>query len=175
MQWAEQGAEIGMRYVVIPRTLCFVLNQNQLLLLRGAPHKRLWANKLNGIGGHIEAGETPYECACRELYEEAGLEVPDLQLRGIVHISSDTESAGIMLFVYVGHVLSSQVYASSEGSLEWHPVQALPASELVEDLPELIPQVLAARNGQIVYGLYQADKNGRMTFQFMTIGESNAN
>jgi 8-oxo-dGTP diphosphatase len=36
----------------------------------------LWQlGKLNGIGGHIEAGETPVEAMVREFREEAGVEV----------------------------------------------------------------------------------------------------
>lgn len=34
------------------------------------------AGKLNGIGGHIELGETPHECMVREFQEETGVLVP---------------------------------------------------------------------------------------------------
>lgn len=35
------------------------------------------AGFLNGIGGHIEPGETPHECMVREFREEAGVLVPE--------------------------------------------------------------------------------------------------
>jgi len=166
MRWEEQGTRMSTRHAVIPRTLCFILYHDDVLLLRGAPDKRLWSGKLNGIGGHVEADETPYAGAWREVQEESGLEVLDLCLRGIVHISSSTEPEGIMLFVYVGHADSQQVYPSVEGSLEWYPLRELPEDELVEDLVELIPRVVAAKAGQIVYGLYRPDSAGWMTFHF---------
>jgi 8-oxo-dGTP diphosphatase len=34
------------------------------------------AGKLNGVGGHIEEGETAKEAMVREFYEEAGVEIP---------------------------------------------------------------------------------------------------
>lgn len=165
MRWSEQGASSG-RYAVIPRSLCFLVNQGDVLLLRGAPSKRLWANKLNGIGGHLEPGETPIEGARREISEECGIEAPALKLRGIVHVCAPKDAQGIMLFVYVGNTTSRTVWSGPEGRLEWHPLEALPEQELVEDLPELIPRVITAQEGELVYGLYTPDASGRMTFHF---------
>ncbi|NLX42660.1 MAG: NUDIX domain-containing protein, partial [Chloroflexi bacterium] len=73
MRFDEQGTMNTTRYLVVPRTLCFISTESQLLLLRGAPDKRLWANLLNGLGGHLEPGEDPLSGARRELCEEAGL------------------------------------------------------------------------------------------------------
>ena len=42
------------------------------------------AGKWNGLGGKLENGETPEECAIREIYEESGLWVKDLHLKGII-------------------------------------------------------------------------------------------
>ena len=54
MRFEEQGTIGNTRYSVVPRTLSFVLCGSLLLLLRGTPSKRLWANRLNGLGGHLE-------------------------------------------------------------------------------------------------------------------------
>jgi len=171
MRWTDQGSG-GGRYAVIPRSLCFLVHSDAILLLRGAPTKRLWANKLNGIGGHIEPGETPLEGARREIREECGIEPPDLELRGIVHVCPSQQGNGIMLFVYVGFALSRAVHSGAEGNLEWHPLLALPVNELVEDLPELIPRVLTAWDGEIVYGMYEPDGDERMVFHFTQDGDA---
>ena len=55
------------RYTVIPRVLIFPFaSDGKVLLLKGAPHKRIWAGLWNGIGGHVEAGESIIQAAQRE-------------------------------------------------------------------------------------------------------------
>ena len=51
-------------------TVCFLFrNEDILMLLRNKPpNQGLW----NGVGGHIELGESPYESCLREVKEEAG-------------------------------------------------------------------------------------------------------
>lgn len=157
------------RYQVSPRTLSFVLCGQQVLLLRGAPDKRLWPNRLNGIGGHVEANEDVYSAARREIIEETGLEVDRLQLCAIVNIPTSTPNRGILLFVFRAEVETAKVHPSEEGKLKWFPVNALPAlSELVEDLPILLPRVLAiAPDAPPIFGLYQYDNSGRLRVTFM--------
>jgi 8-oxo-dGTP diphosphatase len=60
----EQGLTDD-RYVVVPRTLIFIKRENSVLLLKGAPDKRLWANLYNGVGGHVERGKDVLSAARR--------------------------------------------------------------------------------------------------------------
>ena len=70
MPVSEQGVTLD-RYMLIPRTMIFLRRGNSYLLLKGAPTKRLWAGKYNGLGGHVEMGEDVLSSAKRELQEEA--------------------------------------------------------------------------------------------------------
>jgi 8-oxo-dGTP diphosphatase len=165
MQWADQRSNQPGCYLASPRTLSFIIYGDEVLLLRGAPHKKLWAGLLNGVGGHIEPGEDIVASARREIEEESGLVVPDLDLRALVHISN-CRAPGVILCIFVGRSSSRVVRASTEGDLAWYPIAALPLAELVDDLKLLLPRLLAYDAPPMIYGRYVADTSGVMTFQF---------
>ncbi len=140
----DQGvAQSRHRYQVIPRTLCFVTYGADVLLLLGGSHKRIWAGRYNGVGGHVEPGEDIYSAARREAHEETGLDVHALQLRGVVHADAGDPSVGILFFVFTAVADTSETSPCSEGTLEWWPADALPTDKMAEDLPLLLPKVLA--------------------------------
>jgi 8-oxo-dGTP diphosphatase len=139
----DQGLKSGHdRYRAIPRVLIFLRNGDDVLLLRGAPDKRIWANKYNGVGGHIEFDEDVMSAARREAIEETGLRVDGLDLKAVVNINAGNPAVGIMMFVFVGWTEQRETSASHEGELHWLPLNQLPTGELVEDLAWLLPRVL---------------------------------
>lgn len=143
MGQSDQGLRSGKkRYQVIPRVLIFLRNMSEVLLLKGAPDKRIWANRYNGVGGHIEVDEDVFTAARREVREETGLEVADLHLRAVVNIDAGDDELGILMFAFVGWTPQRETIASNEGQLHWVPADNLPAAELVEDLTWLLPQIL---------------------------------
>ncbi|HSD82714.1 MAG TPA: 8-oxo-dGTP diphosphatase [Anaerolineae bacterium] len=144
MPKVDQGIEVSLkrqRYTVIPRTLVFITRDDRVLLLRGAPTKRIWANKYNGIGGHVERDEDVYAAAQREVREETGLEVEELRLAGLINIDGD-QSTGIMLFVFTATARSGDLIPSEEGTLAWIARDQLTQIDLVEDLPVILPRAL---------------------------------
>ncbi len=166
----DQGlARSQNRYRVIPRTLCFIMNGDEVLLLRGGPNKRLWAGKYNGIGGHVEAGEDIYNSALREIREETGLSVHDLRLRLVVHADAGDPGVGIMIFVFTALSATRQVTPSEEGTLEWVPCSNLPLDKVVEDLPLLLPRLLAmAPSDPPFFAAYSYDEADHLRVTFAT-------
>lgn len=160
----ENQRDATPRYTIIPRTLIFLTRGDEILLLRGAADKRLWAGKYNGLGGHIEANETPLASALRELEEESGITtVLSLELRALIHVGL-SQPPGVMLFVFVGRCDSGELRASEEGMPEWVKRDALKDLPLVEDLPELLPRVLTP--GPLVFGSYTfVDSQLRVRFE----------
>ncbi|MEA3309534.1 MAG: NUDIX domain-containing protein [Chloroflexota bacterium] len=154
---APESLNDSTRYTVIPRTLVFLTRGEEVLLLRGAPDKRLWAGKYNGLGGHIEVGEEPRRAARREVQEEAGLDVAELSLRAVIQVTFP-EPPGVMLFVFVGAAPLSEPCPSPEGTPVWVQRQDIAAYPLVEDLYELLPRVLAP--GEIIFGEYFLSTDG---------------
>lgn len=146
MPLSDQGLH-QPRYKLIPRTLIFVTRGEQVLLIMGAPTKRLWANRYNGIGGHIERGEDALSAARRELAEETGLQVPGLWLCGVVLVEGD-DQAGVGIFVFKGEATDAVLRPSGEGSLEWVSRWQIGELPVVEDLPALLGRVLEMQPGQ---------------------------
>ena len=161
----QQDAKSG-RYSLIARTLIFLTHENQVLLLRGAPHKRLWSNLYNGIGGHIERGEDLLSAARRELREETGLEPKLLWLCGTVFIDTG-DTPGILIFVLKGECQLGQPRPSEEGTLAWVPQDQIMQLPLVEDLPILLPRVLAHTQQMNPFSArYWYDLDGKLQIQF---------
>jgi 8-oxo-dGTP diphosphatase len=130
-------------YQVIPRVLCFITHGDEVLLLRGGPHKRLWAGLYNGVGGHVEPSEGIRAAVLREVKEETGLDAGDVRLRGVVHVDVDDPIRGVLFFVFTATAPSKQVVPTQDGSLEWIAARDLPFEQMVEDLPVILPVVLA--------------------------------
>lgn len=145
MPQSDQGVTKD-RYTVIPRTAIFLQRGDLVLLLKGAPAKRLWANKYNGLGGHIEREEDVLTAAKRELLEETGL-TADLWLCGTVIV--DAGETGICLFLFSGECPEGEgePQPSLEGIAEWVAFDALPDLPVVEDLPILLSKIRHMKRG----------------------------
>jgi 8-oxo-dGTP diphosphatase len=128
--------------LAIPRVLCFITHGDDVLLLRGAPDKRLWANRYNGIGGHVEPGEDVYSAARREIQEEAGIPITELRLRGIITVAPERDEPGVLLFVFTAQALSRDVQASAEGQPVWVARNQIGALDVVEDVPVVLKWAL---------------------------------
>jgi 8-oxo-dGTP diphosphatase len=143
----DQGADATSgRWLAIPRALCFVTHGDDVLLLKRGPDRRVFPNKYNGVGGHIERGENALEGALREIREETGLEVSSPLLCGVSHIDAG-QAHGIILLIFRAVALTREVTESAEGTLAWIPQAKVMEYDLVEDLPVLLPRVLEMAPG----------------------------
>lgn len=147
----DQGADpaaVANRWQVVPRTLCFITYQGDLLLMKRSLSKRIFPGHYNGVGGHIERDEDPRSGAIREIKEETGLSIEAIKFCGSTLVDVG-QSAGILLFIFTAEAPHRDVVDSDEGQLEWlsidrllqsieHKRQDLP---LVEDLPILLPYI----------------------------------
>lgn len=111
-------------------SLCYLERDGAYLMLHRVKKKNDENHdKWIGIGGKFENGESPYDCARREIYEETSLKATDLKYRGIVTFVSDEYGTEYM------HLFTSDSFDGEitrecvEGELVWVK------KEKIKDLP----------------------------------------
>lgn len=168
MNATQQGFDAA-RWMVIPRTLIFLTNGGDLLLMKRGAHRRVFPNRYNGLGGHVERGETIAAAALREVHEESGIrpeQVRDLRLRAISHVESGAEG-GIVVFVFTGEALTRVTQANDEGDLHWIPLPMVSGLPLVDDLPHLLPRLFGeTARRELIYLRVRYDEADRTLIDF---------
>ncbi len=107
-------------------TLCYIFNDDQVLMLhRNKKERDMHLGKWNGLGGKVEAGESPEACAQREVLEESGLVVPTPKLKGFMTFPNFDGENDWYVFVYRFDEFSGDLIESDEGDLEWIPEDKL--------------------------------------------------
>lgn len=157
--------------MIVPRTLIFLFRGEKILLIKGDSKKKIWAGCYNGIGGHVERGESIYFAAQRELVEETGLVIDNLWLCGTIMIDV-YKKTGVGIFIFKGEVneeiISTEfVNETAEGNLLWFSVDQISDLPLVEDLPILLPKIIANQKEDPPFSaLYTYDIEGKLTVSF---------
>ena len=105
---------------MINTSLIYIEKDGKYLML----HRTKKENDANkdkwiGIGGKLEAGESPFDCARREVKEETGLTVNELRYRGIVTFVSDEYPTEYMHLFHTKCFEGELKEACDEGVLEW--------------------------------------------------------
>lgn len=105
---------------MILATLCYVRSNGKTLMIhRTKKDNDIHADKWNGLGGKLESGETPQECAIREVREESGLIVKNLVMKGILTFPLFDAIQDWYAFVFVVDDFAGKLIESPEGDLHW--------------------------------------------------------
>ena len=141
------------------------LRDNRVLLMKRnkEPNLGLWV----APGGKIEADESPYECAARELLEETDLRAHTVHFRGIVSVVMPTLTQPSMQFLYVVTCFSGELVADErEGSLRWWSLGAAQQIPMPESIYVYLGWIL-----DMTRPFYQAKYVFDTDWQLMEVAE----
>lgn len=101
-------------------TLCYVQRNGQTLMVhRVKKQNDMHQGKWNGLGGKLEPGESPEECAIREVREESGLNCRNPRLRGMITFPAFDEIDDWYTFLFTIDDFEGDLIDSPEGVLGW--------------------------------------------------------
>lgn len=151
---ANNPFESGARKV-IPAVLVYARMGDQFLMIHRGGEKKgdYHLGKWNGLGGKLEADESPLEGARRELREESGLDLEAGRFRALGALQFPNFKAhkneDWMVFLFKAEVRRDEVpkvlEGCAEGTLHWIPIQEILNLNLWAGDRLFIPSVLAGR------------------------------
>ncbi len=117
-------------------------------------------------GGHVEPGETVVASVIREVQEETGLTVSNLQNCGYIQWYNPVKQSQYFVFLFKTSTFSGELTASVEGNVKWMTLEEMLAGKLAPNMKqylavfqnENIPQAYGI-SGQ---GLKLIDKNNEI-------------
>ena len=114
-------------------TLCYIEKDGAYLMIHRIKKKNDENHdKWIGVGGKFEAGETPFDCARREIFEETGVKVTDLNYRGVITFVSDLYGTEYMHLFTATEFEGEIDYNCNEGNLEWVKKEIVPTLPIWE-------------------------------------------
>ena len=121
--------------------MCFLTRGDRVLMLcrRRPPNQGLW----NGVGGRIEAGETPLAACLREVREETGFSIDRARFSGLVSWTGFEAPDGA-LGVFTALAPEGDPVPCDEGELAWRPRDwVLTSADVVSNIHRFGPEVFA--------------------------------
>lgn len=109
-------------------TLCYITNKKNnstLMIHRVKKENDYHHEKWNGLGGKFEQGESPEECATREIKEESGLTVNEITMKGFITFPMFDGKEDWYVFLFVSDNYEGKIIDSKEGTLAWIPNEKL--------------------------------------------------
>ena len=123
-------------------TLCYVTDKNRkstLMIHRVKKENDYHQGKWNGLGGKFEPGESPEECAVREIEEESGLLVKNNKMKGFITFPMFDGKEDWYVFIFTADDFEGKLIDSNEGNLDWIPNEKLTEINLWEGDKHFIP------------------------------------
>jgi 8-oxo-dGTP diphosphatase/2-hydroxy-dATP diphosphatase len=133
-------------------TLCIVQQYPNVLL--GMKKRGFGAGRWNGFGGKLAPGETIEDAARREMQEEAGIELKNLDKVGIIDFEFQGNSELLEVHIFKSDDFVGEPTESEEMKPQWFHVNDIPYNTMWPDDIHWIPLFLAGKKfkGKFLFG-----------------------
>jgi len=135
-------------------TLCFLLKREKILL--GFKKRGFGMGKWNGVGGKVDADESPLIAAIRETREEIGVNVAGyIQEMGVIEFEYRTKTPEkVIVFVYVAKKWEGEPIETEEILPKWFDIDKVPYELMWPDDKLWLPRFI---KGQKIHDSYVFD------------------
>ena len=124
-------------------TLCIIYQHPKVLL--GMKKRGFGAGRWNGFGGKVAAMETIEDAAKRELQEEAGIEVKDLNKVGIIDFEFKGNPEILQVHIFRSDSFLGEPNESEEMKPQWFHINEIPFKEMWPDDVHWMPLFLSGK------------------------------
>ena len=150
--------------------MCMITDaQDRVLVQERLPKPSNPWSGLTFPGGHVEPGETVVASVIREVQEETGLTVSNLQNCGYIQWYNPVKQSQYFVFLFKTSTFSGELTGSVEGSVKWMTLDEMLAGSLAPNMTkylavfqnENIPQAygisgqglkIINQNGDLIHG-----------------------
>lgn len=122
-------------------TLMYLVRDEKVLLIEKL--KGHGAGKVNAPGGHIEVGETPEECAIREVFEEVGVVVRSADLVATLRFHDTAKDFKMLGYALLANIFVGNPISTDEAIPFWADIHSIPFDRMWEDDELWVPRILA--------------------------------
>ncbi|WP_029948789.1 8-oxo-dGTP diphosphatase [Parvimonas micra] len=111
-----------METILVNMCMIYDRDKDKILILDKVK-KHGWEG-LTFVGGHVEKGEVLYDSCVREVFEETGLNVKNLKLKGTVSWIDERNNKRELGFLYYTEDFSGELIKETiEGKLFWMGIE----------------------------------------------------
>ncbi len=139
--------------------LNYILNDRGEVLLQKKA-RGFGKGNWNGPGGKLKPGEDPSESAKREVREETGIVIKDLEQRGEIEFIFPDQSINNYTYVFVAREWEGKPHDTGEGELKWFKIKELPLDKMWDDDHYWLPRLLA---GEKIHTRFYFDANHKVS------------
>ena len=133
--------------------MCMITDaQGRVLVQERLPKPSNPWSGLTFPGGHVEPGETVVASVIREVQEETGLSVSNLQNCGYIQWYNPIKQSQYFVFLFKTDTFSGELTASVEGNVKWMTLEEMLAGKLALNMTKYLA-VFQNENIPQAYGI----------------------